>query len=161
MSSAPTLELRREALDSESARALVAELDAELKALYPEPGATHFRLLGAEVAPGSGVFLVGYVAGAAVACGAVRLIDVTTAEIKRMFVLPAWRGLGFSTRMLAALEDEARTLGAQRVVLETGERQREALALYQRHGYRQIAPFGEYVGAPMSVCMEKQVGAAP
>ena len=149
------MELRRESLDSEPARALVAALNAELTSLYPEPGATHFRLAAEETAAGVGAFLVGYVEQAPVACGAVRKLDEETAEIKRMFVLPAWRGLGFSTRMLAALEDEARAVGAKRIVLETGERQREALALYQRYGYRQMAPFGEYVGAPLSVCMEK------
>ena len=149
------MELRREPVDSEPARALIAALNAELAAVYPEPGATHFRLGADETAPGAGAFFVGYVEGAPVACGAVRRLEGDAAEIKRMFVLPSWRGLGFSTRLLAALEAEASALGAKRIVLETGERQREALALYQRHDYRQMAPFGEYVGSPLSVCMEK------
>ncbi len=72
---------------------------------------------------------------------------------------PRWRGLGIAARILGALEDRARHLGAERVVLETGDRQRAALALYEGHGYKVIAPFGEYVGSPHSVCMEKRLGA--
>jgi GNAT superfamily N-acetyltransferase len=150
-----SFQLRNEPLDADASRTLISALNAELASMYPEPGATHLRLEPEETAPGRGAFLVGYVGSVAVACGAVRKISDDTAEIKRMFVLPDWRGLGLSTRLLAELESEAARLGARRIVLETGERQREALALYQRHGYLQIAPFGEYVGSPLSICMEK------
>jgi len=59
--------------------------------------------------------------------------------------------------VLRALEDEARRLEVGRIVLETGERQIEALALYRSSGFVRIPAFGEYVGSPLSVCMEKRI----
>ena len=93
------------------------------------------------------------------ACGAVRLIGTGVAEIKRMYVRPSSRGLGLGRTMLAALEAEAKSLGALQLVLETGERQPEALGLYESAGFRRIEPYGEYVGSPFSVCMAKQLPA--
>jgi GNAT superfamily N-acetyltransferase len=59
--------------------------------------------------------------------------------------------------VLAVLEERARGLGATRLVLETGTRQPEAIALYVRSGFSRIEPFGEYVGEPLSVCMGKSL----
>jgi putative acetyltransferase len=59
--------------------------------------------------------------------------------------------------LLAALEAEAQTLGLSRLVLETGVRQREAIALYRRAGFVDVTPFGEYVSSPLSVCMAKDL----
>jgi len=77
-----------------------------------------------------------------------------------MFVVPEWRGLGFSKTILNELEREATRIGVKRVRLETGERQLAAVALYERSGYRRIAPFGAYVDSPLSVCMEKMLSAS-
>jgi hypothetical protein len=71
---------------SDAATVLISALNAELSALYPEPGATRFRLDPDEVAPGRGAFLVAYADGAPVGCGAVRLLDDRHAELKRMYV---------------------------------------------------------------------------
>jgi GNAT superfamily N-acetyltransferase len=67
------------------------------------------------------------------------------------------RGRGIGARLLAALEAEARRLQLLRIVLETGERQPEALAVYRRAGYVVIPAFGEYIGTPLSLCMEKRL----
>jgi GNAT superfamily N-acetyltransferase len=88
----------------------------------------------------------------------VRRIDAETAEIKRMYVAPTSRGKRIGRRILLALERVAERLGASRIVLETGQRQPEALALYRRSGYVDIPLFGEYVGSPLSVCLEKRLG---
>lgn len=136
-------------------RALVAELDAELRRQYPEPGANHFRLDPEEVAPGRGAFFMAHLLGRPAGCGAVRLVDPDSAELKRMYTVPAVRGRGVASAILAALEAEARALGAKRVVLETGVRQTEALALYRSRGYAPLEPFGEYVGKPLSLCLAK------
>jgi putative acetyltransferase len=144
-------------LTSAEARALIAALNAELAARYPEEGALHFRLDEAEVAPGQGAFLVAYRGGDPVGCGAVRRATETTAEVKRMYVAPSARGLGVGRRLLDALEAEARTLGATRLLLETGTRQQEAIRLYERAGFTPIAPFGEYVGSPVSMCLAKDL----
>jgi GNAT superfamily N-acetyltransferase len=136
---------------------LIGELNDELSARYPEEGANHFRLDAGEVAPGRGAFFVAYVDGEAMGCGAVRKLEDGVVEIKRMYVRPAARGRGVGRAVLAVLEAEARELGAERLVLETGERQQEALALYRRAGFTEIACFGEYVDSPLSLCMAKDL----
>jgi len=152
----PAISCRREELDSPVAARLIGALNAELAAMYNDPRASHFRLDPAEVAPGRGAFLVAWSGGEAVGCGAVRLLDASTAEIKRMYVAADRRGGGIGRRVLEALESEARTLGATRILLETGVLQDRALALYRSYGFAVIPPYGEYVSSPeTSVCMEK------
>jgi GNAT superfamily N-acetyltransferase len=154
-----TIDVTIQRLDilSSDAQGLIAALNAELAGLYPEEGATHFRLDPLEVADGNGAFLVAFRAGVPVGCGAVRRIDALTGELKRMYVTPDVRGLGVGQALLIALQAEARRLGLARVVLETGIRQARALSLYARNGFARIAPFGEYVDSPLSVCMAKDV----
>jgi len=147
----------RAGLDDPDASMLITALNAELSAQYPEEGANHFRLEPSDVAPGRGVFLVAREASTAIACGAIRMVDPGTAEIKRMYTVPGARGRGIAALILQQLEDAARDLGAQRVVLETGTRQTEAMALYARAGFVRIPCFGEYADSPLSVCMEKQL----
>ena len=159
------LEITPDALTSAVAGALIGALNAELSARYPEPGATHFRLDPGEVAPGNGVFLVVRRLGRPVGCGAlrrlreaalIRELGPRVGELKRMYVAPDVRGLGIGRALLARLEEEARTLGLARLVLETGTRQAEALALYRRAGFTGISPYGEYAASPgTSVCLAK------
>lgn len=141
-------------------QALVAQLNEELAARYPEPGANHFRLDPEEVGPGRGAFLLARWGEQAVGCGALRILEPGTAELKRMFALPSARRRGIGRAILRALEDEARRLGVTRLVLETGICQEEAVALYRAHGFSEIPPFGEYVlSAATSVCMAKDLSA--
>jgi len=152
-------------LTSPVAVALIQALNSELAARYPEPGATHFRLDPDEVAPGAGVFVVARIGGRAVGCGAlrclrepalVRELGEAVGELKRMYVAPEMRGHGIGRALLARLEDEARALGLTRLVLETGTRQAEALALYRSAGYVAIPAYGEYAASPAtSVCLTK------
>jgi GNAT superfamily N-acetyltransferase len=92
-----------------------------------------------------------------VGCGALRCIDATSAEVKRMYVRKAGRGKGTALAILADLELRARGFGVTRVLLETGSRQPEALGLYTRAGYARVPLFGRYVGAPFSVCFGKDL----
>ncbi|XXY28968.1 GNAT family N-acetyltransferase [Sorangium sp. So ce233] len=150
------VEVRRASIASPVAQALIEALNAELSSRYPEEGANHFALEEGEVAEDRGAFLVARDGdGRPLGCGALRRLDARTAEIKRMYVAPEARGRGVARAVLAALEAEARRLGVTRLVLETGERQPEALALYSQAGFRRIPPFGEYVDSPLSVCLEK------
>jgi GNAT superfamily N-acetyltransferase len=152
------IEIRRELVTARSAGDLILALNAELSARYPEEGtADHFRLDAEQVSPGRGAFLVVYAAGRPIACGALRLFDAGTAEIKRMYVEPGARGSGLGRRLLAALEAEARDLGVRRIVLETGPRQPEAIALYSSAGFSEIAAFGDYESSPLSVFMGKDL----
>jgi GNAT superfamily N-acetyltransferase len=98
--------IRRSALASPDAARLIAALNAELTTTFPEPGATHFSLSDAQVVAGDGAFLVAYLDDLAVGCGAVRRLDETTAEIKRMYVDPSVRSRGIGRTLVEALEHE-------------------------------------------------------
>jgi GNAT superfamily N-acetyltransferase len=153
-----TIDITRTALNADISRALLDELNAELNTAYPEPGATHFNIDAGDVSHGRGVFLVVRRGTVPVGCGAVRLIDSETAELKRMYVVPASRGTGLGRKLLAALEAEARALGARRLVLETGIRQAAALALYHATGFLPIPLYGEYCLSPdTSICLGKSL----
>jgi L-amino acid N-acyltransferase YncA/ribosomal protein S18 acetylase RimI-like enzyme len=157
LTSPPRAIIRDEPLSSAASHEMISSLNAELQELYPEPGATHFRLDADEVSKDRGAFLVAFLRDEPVACGAVRVMANDACELKRMFAAPRWRRLGLSRAILEALEARARTLGAGRVLLETGSRQDAAIAMYTRAGYARIPPFGEYVGSSLSVCMEKRL----
>lgn len=147
------------ALTDAGPRELIDELNADLAERYPEDGANHFRLDPAEVAPGRGVFLLAadQATGHPLGCGAVRLLDPGVAEIKRMYVRPAARGRRLGSALLAALEAAAVELGAQRLVLEMGDRQPAAQALYAKAGFVETDRFGDYVDSPLSVCLGKDL----
>jgi len=139
---------------------LVRALNEELTRMYPEPGANHFELGSEETARGRGAFLVLYRNQIAVGCGAIRLLDAQTGELKRMYVAPGERGKGLGRRLVLELEAEARSLGVQRLVLETGTRQLAALALYRAVGFHPVPLYGEYLRSPdTSLCMGKELPA--
>ena len=93
----------------------------------------------------------------AVACGGLRALDPSSGEIKRMFVPAEHRGRGFSRIVLNGLEKHARSLGWSRLLLETGDRQPEAVGLYESAGYRRIPNFGHYAGSDLSLCFAKNL----
>jgi GNAT superfamily N-acetyltransferase len=153
-----TVTVERAALTDDVSRALIESLNAELRGLYPEAGPDHFRLDPEEVADGRGAFLVAYRARTPVGCGALRLLDAETAELKRMYVAPVVRGTGLGRLLVTALEAEGRALGARRLVLETGVRQLAALALYRATGFSPIPVYGEYCLTPeTSICLGKEL----
>jgi putative acetyltransferase len=156
-SAARHTEIAAEPLESRDARALIAQLDAELTERYPDPRDNHLVLTPEQIGEAGGVFLVARQPGGPVGCAALRRLDAATGEVKRMYVMPAARGHGIGSRLVAELEDHARKHGFRRLVLETGERQPESIGLYQRHGFVRIPRFGDYVNSPRSVCMEKRL----
>ncbi len=90
-----------------------------------------------------------------VGCGAIKALDDNTFEIKRMYVLPAYRGKGIAQDILTALEAWAQQLGADRCILETGLKQPQAIALYKKSGYHITENYGQYTGVENSLCFEK------
>ena len=152
------LTIVRADLASATARQLIRELNAELAGMYPEPGANHFRLDVDEVSEGRGMFVIAWRRNTAVGCGALRRIDETTGELKRMYVAEEERGRGIGAQILATLENHATGLGLTRLLLETGIRQAAAIALYERSGFERIPAYGEYVASAVtSVCMAKDL----
>ncbi|GAB4085922.1 GNAT family N-acetyltransferase [Myceligenerans cantabricum] len=93
-------------------------------------------------APSGGLLVARYDGDPAGMAGA-RLRDTTTAELKRVYVRPAFRGRGGAALLVGAAEDAARELGASRIVLDTRHDLVEARALYARLGYAEIAPYND------------------
>jgi len=91
----------------------------------------------------------------AIACGALKHFDDSTAEIKRMYVRPKFRGRSLSKLILIQLEDYAKELNYQRLVLETGLKQPEAMNLYNKFGYKPLKCYGRHSTDPDSRCFEK------
>lgn len=99
--------------------------------------------------------LVAYSGTTAVACGALKAYEPGTAELKRMFVRPEFRRKGIAQRLLGELEGWAQALHYKSLILETGQAQPEAIALYTHSGYELIPNYGQYAGVENSVCMKK------
>lgn len=139
----PSFAIHARAFDHPDAAGLVQQIQQYYVELYgghdrDSTDAAQFR------AP-NGLFLVGYLDGSAVACGGWRRRDESTAEIKRMYVADSARGRGLARQLLDELEATARDAGVGRIVLNTGFRQAEALAFYERAGYRRTDDrFGHY-----------------
>lgn len=99
--------------------------------------------------------IVAYKDDIPVGCGAIKTYQDNIMEVKRMFVVPNLRGKGIATSILQELENWAKELTVDRLILETGKKQPEAIALYQKNNYLVIDNFGQYVGVNSSVCFEK------
>ncbi|AEW97776.1 acetyltransferase [Streptantibioticus cattleyicolor NRRL 8057 = DSM 46488] len=118
----------------------------------------------ADFDPPRGLYLIGYLDGEPVATGGWRAQDHSPegyadgdAELKRMYVVPGARGRGLARRVLAELERSAAAAGRRRMVLETGTRQPEAIALYTSVGYAPVTKFGIYRDDPLSVCLGRDL----
>lgn len=111
----------------------------------------------AEFSPPAGLFLVAEVDGVPAGCGAWRVLPSGEVEIKRVYVEPAFRRRGLARRLMAALEDSAARAGHRTVVLNTGEQQPEAVALYTQLGYRAVPGYGVYACAPDAVFLGREL----
>jgi DNA-binding MarR family transcriptional regulator len=128
---------------SRPARWCVAQYFAELASRFEEgfdPGAS-LPADDDELIPPHGVFLMVSIDGEPVACGGVKSISRGVGSVKRMWVAPRVRGLGFGRRVLNALEAHARELGLHRLRLETNRALHEAIRLYESSGYREVPAF--------------------
>lgn len=114
-------------------RQLYAGLDMDSDEM-PRAGA-------AELGPPSGALVVGWVGGEPVCIGGVKRLDERACEIKRMFVVPAWRGRGVARVLLHQLEHTGRRIGYEIARLDTGPKQVGARGLYESEGYAEIENF--------------------
>ena len=143
--------------DSADATALIAELDAHLNPLYPAEsrhGYSVARLIAQSVA-----FFVLRANDTPAGCGGIQLFGTEYGELKRMYVRPGFRGLGYGKLLLDHLSDYARAQGVGVLRLETGIHQLAAIKLYERARFQRIPPFGGYREDPLSLCYEKRIGA--
>ena len=137
--------------------ALTHAQQEEMRGLYEGEADIGPTREAAMFVPPEGVFLVEREDGRAIGCGGVCRFDETRAELKRMYVLPEARGRGLGRRLLVELEAEARRLGYAGIVLETGDRQPEAVGLYESAGYERIPCYGVYATRALSLCFEKRL----
>jgi putative acetyltransferase len=142
--------------DSDNAdfQALVALLDREL---HVRDGNDHAFYAQFNKIAGIQHAIVAYLEEEAVGCGAFKPFEDGGVEIKRMFVLPELRGQGIARQVLDELERWANELNHTHCVLETGQKQPEAIRLYQRSGYDVIPNYGQYIGVENSICMKKKI----
>jgi putative acetyltransferase len=101
--------------------------------------------------------IVAYEKDEPVGCGCFKPFDKNAVEIKRMFVVPEKRGTGLAAAILDELHNWARELNYSCAVLETGNRQHEAIRFYQREGYVLTENYGQYIGMETSICMKKKL----
>jgi len=148
--------LARERPDQPEVWALVEALDAYQGPLYP--AASQHLLSQDELLRPEVRFLVVRDAHNTVQGCAALVLREDCAELKRMMVRPEARGQGLGKALVAALELEAAWAGRPLLRLETGVRQRPAIALYERMGYRRCGPFAPYRPDPFSIYMEKLLG---
>jgi GNAT superfamily N-acetyltransferase len=131
---------------------LVLELDKDLTSRYEERQAIYDQY---NKVPDLQTVVVAYLNDVAVGCGAFKSFDRNSVEIKRMFVAVDQRGKGVASAILKELETWAAESGYSNAVLETGTKQYEAIAMYQKLGYKVIDNYGQYIGMDTSICMEK------
>ncbi|WP_138757624.1 GNAT family N-acetyltransferase [Modestobacter altitudinis] len=111
----------------------------------------------AEFSAPVGLFLVAEVDGVPAGCGGWRSFGNGVAEVKRMYVEPAFRRRGIAALVLVTLERSAREAGHRQLLLNSGDRQPEALALYDRAGYVPVPGYGVYADAPDAVFLGKDL----
>ena len=136
--------------------ALLQQLDDFLTSLY-EPEHNHLMPVTALLEPRV-TFITARCGDRPVGCGAIVDHNGDYAEVKRMFVVPEFRGRGIARRILTELECLARRAGFGRMRLETGAMQEQAIGLYRSVGFRPREQFGDYPNIPfLSVFLEKQI----
>ena len=146
------LRISLEDAGGEVARRLIHDLCSQMSERYGTPPSPFSP---EDTAASRSAFLVARLGDEPVGCGALRRLDDSAAEIKRMYVAPTARRQGIARRILRELESQAMGFGYRFVRLETGVLQHEAVALYEACGYRRIPAFGHYIGSPISICYEK------
>ncbi len=133
---------------------LVKELDAELKI---RDGDDHSFYAQFNKIDKIKHVIVAYEGRLPVGCGAIKEYSKDTMEVKRMYVPPSKRGSGIATYILKELEEWTIEMKFSRCILETGEKQPEALRLYEKNEYRRIPNFGQYENVKESICFEKML----
>jgi len=146
------LQLNRTTASDPDFQYLVIALDQELSILYGEEQKFFQRHNQIDL---SAKVIVAYHQNQPVACGCFRPTAKNCVEIKRMFTLPEMRNQGFAKKILNALEAWALEENVERIILETGVKQPEAVAAYTKSDYKVIENYGHYVNNASSICMEK------
>lgn len=147
-----TIQLKRTHSEDSDFQLLVRELDLDLRI---RDGDEHAFFAQFNKTASIKYVVVAYFNEEAIGCGAIKQYDEYTMEIKRMYVVPKYRGNGVASGVLSDLEKWSQELNFNRCILETGIKQPEAIGLYQKSGYAPIPNYGQYADVESSVCFEK------
>lgn len=145
------IQIRPTRFGAPAARTLVAAALADLSVRYGGGPGDETPVDASEFDPPYGLFLIAYRDGTPIGCAGWRTHgdDVDNiAELKRLYVDPGHRGNGVAKALLTAVEEAARGAGRKRLIIECGDKQPEAIALYETSGYARIPDFGFYQGSP-------------
>jgi putative acetyltransferase len=149
------ISIRRTTTENPDFLSLIELLDKDLWNRYPE---TQQNFVAFNVVNLNAMAIVAYDGNSAVGCGCYRVTEnEIIVEIKRMYVKEEVRGTGIAKSILAELEAWASEEGKISAVLETGINQPEAISLYKKLGYEQIANYEPYVNNKDSICMGKDL----
>ena len=99
--------------------------------------------LPGKFAPPDGRLMMAIMSEEAIGCAALRRISEQVCELKRMFVLPQFRGQGAGKALANKLIEVARTIGYERIRLDTGDSWMAAIHLYESLGFQRIEPENE------------------
>lgn len=146
--------LKRTTSSDKNFHELIEYLDNDLQERY---GSTQEDFDRYNIVVNLDTVVIAYENNQAVGCGCFKIIGDDTVELKRMFVETAHRGKGIAIAILKELENWAREIGFDSMVLETGTLQPEAIQLYKKQGYQVIPNYGPYAGNELSVCMNKSL----
>jgi GNAT superfamily N-acetyltransferase len=146
LSDVTEIEIRTARFDDPEVQKLVSEALADLAVRYGGTG-DDTPVAATDFEPPAGQFLVAVAAGELIGCGGWRAHG-HDGELKRMYTAPTARRRGVARRILAAVEASARAHGCRRMILETGDKQPEAVGLYTSSGYERIDNFGYYRDEP-------------
>jgi GNAT superfamily N-acetyltransferase len=138
------IKIRQADITEPAVRALLGEVMDELSRRYGGSG-DDTPIGEADFTPPDGYFFVADDGDRLIGCAGWRRHG-NDAELKRMFTITAVRGKGVGRRLLAHVEESARSAGCYRLILETGDKQPEAIALYKSAGYERVEDFGYYAG---------------
>jgi GNAT superfamily N-acetyltransferase len=152
-----TLHRERIRLDDPTVVTLTTASIAEMDARHDGDPGSGAPPRAEDFQPPEGAFLLARLDGRPAGCGGFSRFDQTTAELRRMYVVPEARGRGLGKALVAWLLEAARDAGYKRVRLETGNRQHEALSLYQAAGFESIPCWGPYATDPKSRCFELEI----
>ncbi|NNL77897.1 MAG: GNAT family N-acetyltransferase [Desulfobacterales bacterium] len=133
---------------------LIRQLDAYQESMYP-PESNHLDSVD-ELSKTNVIFLAAYINSEICGIGSVKIFDIY-GEIKRVYVPKKFRGIGIAKAIVKELEGHLIKNSVDMARLETGIYQHEAIDLYKKLGYSEIAPFGDYTEDPLSVFMERDL----
>jgi GNAT superfamily N-acetyltransferase len=141
---------------AESVVTLIRALAQEEAVRYADLGPDTFdSFRPGEVLAGRGAFLIAHLDGQPVGCGALRRMNADSAEVNRMYVVPTARRRGVARAILSELERRAAEFRYRTIRAETGDRQPEAISLYEDAGFSRVPPFGSHANDPVSIFFEK------